>query len=242
MRARRLATGKQNTPRGCCTSATSRHLPGIIESHLSTINCIDSRYSGLVGKNIPLDITNSEVIDWQISTYAVPAAAAGFDAIAADMFGLGNAFGACGVWEAPGKWKTLYKSGAGDCKVVPPITPSGCACYWNMTDTTCACCSANKQEHCCQVGKRDKHACAKCKQQEHKQEQTQEQEHEHKQDRRSGKSTKSARNDETSYQQAQIGWLRDFRAALAKSKVVSKRGSLLALIPNFAVHGTGDMM
>ena len=55
-----------------------------------------------------MDITNEEVIAWQIENYAKPAAAAGYDAIAADMWGLSNAFGACGVWDAPGKWRTIY--------------------------------------------------------------------------------------------------------------------------------------
>jgi alpha-N-acetylgalactosaminidase len=52
--------------------------------------------------------------------------------------------------------------GGGDCEVVPPITPTGCPCYWNQSDTGCACCSANKREACCQVGPVNKRACTKC--------------------------------------------------------------------------------
>jgi len=58
--------------------------------------------------NIPLDITNPNVIQWQIENYAKPAAQAGYDVIAADMFSLHEYGGACGVWESPGKWKQLY--------------------------------------------------------------------------------------------------------------------------------------
>lgn len=65
-------------------------------------------YTGLVGRNVPLDVTNPEVIAWQASRYAAPAAAAGYDAIAADMFIIHNAFKACGVWQSPGVWKQLY--------------------------------------------------------------------------------------------------------------------------------------
>ena len=105
----------------------------------------------------------------------------------------------------------------GNCKVVPPITPTGCACYWNSSDTGCACCSANKQEHCCQVGKANKHACAKCV-------------HE------TGKDTANEISRDT-YRMAQIGWLKSFGAAL-KNKL-PHRDVPFGLIPNFAVHGTG---
>ncbi len=57
--------------------------------------------------NVPLDITNPAVVDWQVTSYAVPAAAAGYDMIAADNFTLTNAFGACGVFQG-GQWKALY--------------------------------------------------------------------------------------------------------------------------------------
>lgn len=57
--------------------------------------------------NVSLDITNPAVVDWQVQTFAVPAAAAGYDAIAADNFTLTNDFGACGIFEN-GSWKALY--------------------------------------------------------------------------------------------------------------------------------------
>lgn len=59
--------------------------------------------------NVSLDITNPAVVDWQVQTFGVPAAAAGYDAIAADNFTLSNSFAACGVFEK-GKWKALYTS------------------------------------------------------------------------------------------------------------------------------------
>eukprot|EP01079_Euglenida_sp_SAG-EU17-18_P000394 gene394-2423_t len=68
-------------------------------------------YPGLVGRNMPLDISNPAVVEWQADTYAGPAGAGGYDAIAADMFGLYNSFGACGVWRGAGQWAELYPRG-----------------------------------------------------------------------------------------------------------------------------------
>ena len=62
--------------------------------------------------NVSLDITNPDVVDWQITSYAMPAADAGYDMIAADNFTLSNDFGACGIFQN-GQWKALY-SGADD--------------------------------------------------------------------------------------------------------------------------------
>jgi hypothetical protein len=61
--------------------------------------------------NVSLDITNPAVVDWQVQEFAVPAAAAGYDAIAADNFTLTNVFGACGIFEN-GTWKALYTGNA----------------------------------------------------------------------------------------------------------------------------------
>ena len=100
-----------------------------------------------------------------------------------------------------------FISGRGDCRVEPPITPAGCACYWNLTDTDCACCSANHQERCCQVGKADKHACAKCVPGSDQ----------------IGEPSSPSNNSpigNISYSDAQISWLRNFKAALAQSKVL----------------------
>ncbi len=57
--------------------------------------------------NIPLDISNPAVIAWQIETYAKPAAAHGYDAIAADNVNLRNYFGVCGFYHN-GQWVQRY--------------------------------------------------------------------------------------------------------------------------------------
>lgn len=59
------------------------------------------------GTRVPLDVSNPAVIDWQVQTFAVPAAAAGYDAIAADEFELPDFHGACGVYRN-GTWTQLY--------------------------------------------------------------------------------------------------------------------------------------
>ena len=43
-------------------------------------------YGGLVNRNMPLDVTNPGVVQWQVNEYARVAAAAGYESIAADMF------------------------------------------------------------------------------------------------------------------------------------------------------------
>jgi hypothetical protein len=62
--------------------------------------------------NMPLDISNPAVVDWQAQTIAAPASAMGYDAIAADEYQLGG-WGGCGVYQN-GQWKQLYSSGTGD--------------------------------------------------------------------------------------------------------------------------------
>jgi hypothetical protein len=64
--------------------------------------------------NVPLDISNPAVLAWQVQTYATPAAATGYDAIAADNYDLSNAYGGCGAFVG-GTWKALY-TGTGDPK------------------------------------------------------------------------------------------------------------------------------
>ncbi len=57
--------------------------------------------------NVPLDFTNPAVVQWQVQTYAEPAAAGGYDGIAADNLGFHNHSGACGVY-VNGKWVQHY--------------------------------------------------------------------------------------------------------------------------------------
>lgn len=57
--------------------------------------------------NIPLDISNPDVIAWQVQI-AAELSLAGYDAIAADNFDVNNDQKACGVWESPGVWRDLY--------------------------------------------------------------------------------------------------------------------------------------
>lgn len=57
--------------------------------------------------NIPLDISNPDVISWQLGL-AEEISGEGFDAIAADNFDVNNDQQACGVWESPGVWRNLY--------------------------------------------------------------------------------------------------------------------------------------
>ena len=60
--------------------------------------------------NIALDVSNPEVVAWQLSTFAVAFSAQGYDAIAADNFDLGNGAAACGVFAANGTWVQLYST------------------------------------------------------------------------------------------------------------------------------------
>jgi len=49
--------------------------------------------------NIPLDITNDDVVEYQFQTFAIPARDAGFDAIAADVFYLHNEPQGCCIFK-----------------------------------------------------------------------------------------------------------------------------------------------
>ena len=63
--------------------------------------------------NVPLDITDPAVVDWQVQSYGVTAAAAGDDMIAADNFTLSNDYKACGVFQN-NVWKQLYSGQSTD--------------------------------------------------------------------------------------------------------------------------------
>jgi Hypothetical glycosyl hydrolase family 15 len=57
--------------------------------------------------NVPFNFTNPAFLAWQIQTYAQPASANGFDAIAADNVNLQNVIGACGYYKN-GQWVQRY--------------------------------------------------------------------------------------------------------------------------------------
>lgn len=59
-------------------------------------------------KNVPFDITNPEVVKWQMETYVQPASEAGYDALAVDNIDMENIFGACGHFDKHGQWVKLY--------------------------------------------------------------------------------------------------------------------------------------
>ncbi|HEY7416017.1 MAG TPA: putative glycoside hydrolase, partial [Ktedonobacteraceae bacterium] len=63
--------------------------------------------------NMPLVFSNPAVVNWQFQTYALPAMAAGYDAIAADNVNLQNFYGACGYYQN-GKWVQRYTGQPGD--------------------------------------------------------------------------------------------------------------------------------
>lgn len=63
---------------------------------------------GFNDPHIPLDTSNPEVIEWQISKYVNMTKQFGYDGIAADNFALGNAVSACGVWNKDGEWVQKY--------------------------------------------------------------------------------------------------------------------------------------
>ncbi len=62
--------------------------------------------------NMPLDISNPDVIAWQVQNAATQASSQGYDAIAADEYSLGG-WGGCGIYKN-GQWKQLYTSGYDD--------------------------------------------------------------------------------------------------------------------------------
>jgi hypothetical protein len=60
--------------------------------------------------NVALDVSNPEVVAWQVSSYAASYSAQGFDAIAADNFDIGNWAAACGIFAPNGTWVQLYNT------------------------------------------------------------------------------------------------------------------------------------
>jgi len=61
-------------------------------------------YGAETGHCVPLDITNGQVVDYQVENFAREARAGGFDGIAADNFGLYNDYMAAGVYDEQGEW------------------------------------------------------------------------------------------------------------------------------------------
>jgi hypothetical protein len=57
---------------------------------------------------LPLDISNPEVVDFQLQKAVLPAKANGFDGIAWDNYNLNNAIKACGHYDASGQWVQQY--------------------------------------------------------------------------------------------------------------------------------------
>ena len=58
-------------------------------------------------KNIPLDISNPAVVQWQMATYAPVMENGGYDALAEDLVGLENSNGGCGVF-IKGVWHQRF--------------------------------------------------------------------------------------------------------------------------------------
>lgn len=58
-------------------------------------------------RNVPLDISNSAVVRWQMQTYAGGIESGGYDALAEDLVGLNNANGGCGVFVG-GVWHQRF--------------------------------------------------------------------------------------------------------------------------------------
>jgi hypothetical protein len=57
---------------------------------------------------LPLDITNPEVVQYQIDHGVLPAKAQGFNGIAWDNFDLGNGMNMCGHFDKSGDWVAMY--------------------------------------------------------------------------------------------------------------------------------------
>lgn len=57
---------------------------------------------------LPLDITNPAVVEFQVEHGVLPAKAQGYTGIAWDNFDLSNAMKACGHYDASGEWVQLY--------------------------------------------------------------------------------------------------------------------------------------
>lgn len=58
-------------------------------------------------EKMPLDLSNPDVLTWQLQNYVFPAERDGYDAIALDNFSLNNTWRACGIWRN-GEWTRLY--------------------------------------------------------------------------------------------------------------------------------------
>ena len=63
--------------------------------------------------SVPLDFTNPDVVEWQISNQSTTAQKLGYSAMAFDNFGGGarqgaNPGDACGVWQRNGTWKQVF--------------------------------------------------------------------------------------------------------------------------------------
>ena len=70
--------------------------------------CDRKRPAGLGGlPNVALDISNPEVVKWQMQTYAPIMEDGGYDALAEDLVGLDNANGGCGVF-VNGVWHQRF--------------------------------------------------------------------------------------------------------------------------------------
>eukprot|EP00040_Diaphanoeca_grandis_P013809 m.69741 g.69741 ORF g.69741 m.69741 type:complete len:454 (-) comp24134_c1_seq2:106-1467(-) len=64
---------------------------------------------GCAHVSVPLDLTNPATLEYQLSAAIVPAAKAGYNAIALDNYGLTNQWSACGSFSGPnGAWVQLY--------------------------------------------------------------------------------------------------------------------------------------
>lgn len=63
--------------------------------------------------NISLDMTNPDVINWQIQTYVLPASTTGYDFLAVDNLNFENLFGACGFYRN-GQWVQRYTGAQND--------------------------------------------------------------------------------------------------------------------------------
>ena len=92
---------------------------------------------------------------------------------------------------------------------------TGCPCFWNMSNTECACCDS--KSHCCQIGKSQPHSCTKCT--------------------KSIPNSNHRRNPRgelpVDFATAQINWLAHFRQGLRELSPP------MALIPNICLHGSG---
>jgi len=70
--------------------------------------CDGKRLASLDGlKNVPLDISNPNVVKWQMQTYAPGIENGGYQSLAEDLVGLDNSTGGCGVW-INGAWHQRF--------------------------------------------------------------------------------------------------------------------------------------